>query len=374
MMGDFGMAKWKGRLKIIIGGVVMTITIFFFFFTAILLYVFDRQPFYSQLVLGFYDLIDVKIGSNHIVGLKSDGTVVAFGVNSIGQGDVSEWTDIIAISVGSAHTVGLKSDGTVVATGWNFSGQCNVSEWYDIVAISAAGNSHTAGLKSNGTVVSTDEDINRAMTGWNDIVAISATDFYVAGVRSDGTVLISENRWSIFDVSDWYDIVAVEASYGFIYGLTSSGSAVIVTNEKERIHPFELPDLSDWSNMISISASAMMGVKSDGTVVSLGTFPGFLNDPTDWQDITKISTSTTGIVGLTADGTIEVLWFAEQQRMIRQYGMGRFRRFIDDTWGEFSRMRDEFGGQDPNIRRQNAPFFRTLIDLVELRRLSTSQT
>ena len=58
----------------------------------------------------------VSAGSNHTVGLKSDGAVVAVGWNKYGQCDVADWRDIVAVSAGPYHTVGLKSDGTVVAT------------------------------------------------------------------------------------------------------------------------------------------------------------------------------------------------------------------------------------------------------------------
>ena len=64
--------------------------------------------------------------ASHTVGLKSDGTVVAVGLNNYGQCDVEGWTDIVAVSAGARHTVGLKSDGTVVAVGYKFSGQCDV--------------------------------------------------------------------------------------------------------------------------------------------------------------------------------------------------------------------------------------------------------
>ena len=57
----------------------------------------------------------IAAGGTHTVGLKKDGTVVAVGLNSEGQCDVSEWRDIVMIAAGSYHTVGLKSDGTVVA-------------------------------------------------------------------------------------------------------------------------------------------------------------------------------------------------------------------------------------------------------------------
>ena len=74
----------------------------------------------------------ISVGSNHTVGLKADGTVVAVGYNKYGQCEVSDWTDIVAVSAGDNHTVGLKADGTVVAVGDNDYDKCDVSLWRDI--------------------------------------------------------------------------------------------------------------------------------------------------------------------------------------------------------------------------------------------------
>jgi hypothetical protein len=57
----------------------------------------------------------VAAGDGYIVGLKSDGTVVAVGWNNSGQCDVGGWTSITQVAAGCLHTVELRTDGTVVA-------------------------------------------------------------------------------------------------------------------------------------------------------------------------------------------------------------------------------------------------------------------
>ena len=192
------------------------------------------------------DIVAVAAGSQHTVGLRSDGTVVATGWNYHGQCDVSNWKNIRlpqemnpgyqaaqqlmdegkylqamwafsaldfqdsaekaqearscyvssqpTLAVGSGHTVGLLSDGTVVATGWNRNSQCDVDSWSDIVAV-AAGDSHTVGLRGDGTVVATVvatgwNDYGQCdVDGWTDIVAVAAGWLHTMGLRSDGTVV-----------------------------------------------------------------------------------------------------------------------------------------------------------------------------------------
>jgi alpha-tubulin suppressor-like RCC1 family protein len=41
--------------------------------------------------------------------------------------DLSDWTDIVAISAGGNHILGLKSDGTIAAAGNNQYGQCDAA-------------------------------------------------------------------------------------------------------------------------------------------------------------------------------------------------------------------------------------------------------
>lgn len=70
-----------------------------------------------------------KVKGSVILGLRSDGTVVAVGETKYGQCNVSTWTDIVAIAAGNRHTVGLRRDGTVVAVGEDVMGECDASGW-----------------------------------------------------------------------------------------------------------------------------------------------------------------------------------------------------------------------------------------------------
>ena len=107
-------------------------------------------------------IVDVSTGEYLAAAVYSDGTAVLTGVSiaEIGKeklpnfsGEVEKWTDIVAIAVGDSHVVGLKSDGTVIAAGSNSAGQCDVSSWKDVKKI-WADRKATIALKNDGTMYS----------------------------------------------------------------------------------------------------------------------------------------------------------------------------------------------------------------------------
>jgi hypothetical protein len=99
-------------------------------------------------------VIAVAGGGYHSLALKSDGTVVAWGDNSLGQSTVpTTLTGAIAIAAGGYHSLALKSDGTVVAWGDDLSGQGTVPTNLTGVIAIAAGGVHSLALKSDGKVV-----------------------------------------------------------------------------------------------------------------------------------------------------------------------------------------------------------------------------
>lgn len=258
----------------------------------------------------------VSTGENHTVAVKSDGTVVATGLNGYGQCDVIGWSgmDIIAVSASYKCTVGLTADGRVVATGLNEDGQCDVSGWTDIVAV-AAGDYHTVGLKADGTVVATGRNNYGQcdVSAWQDIVFVSTSSDYTLGIKTDGTIVCAgfDHDSIVDDLTEWTDIVSVSSEYFYAIGLKSDGTVALAGND----HAIE-NDSNKWTDIVAISAGGsnyIIGLKSDGTVVYAGDENTLTEkddhikeDVDEWTDIVAISAEYGFAVGLKSDGTVAV--------------------------------------------------------------------
>ena len=233
-------------------------------------------------VSGWKNIVAVAADEGHTVGLRSDGTVVATGNNSYGKCNTRSWRNIVAVAVGVFHTVGLRSDGTVTAIGNSLYDQCNVSGWTSIIAV-AAGCTHTVGLRSDGTVVVTgdNQDFQRNTGTWRNIVAVAAGTFHAVGLRSDGTVVATGgNQDGQCDTGSWTDIMAVAAGEHHTVGLRSDGTVVAVGDNS-----CGQCDTASWTDIVGVAAggSWTVGLRSDGTVVTVGGKKNIGLDVTGWK-------------------------------------------------------------------------------------------
>lgn len=128
-------------------------------------------------LMGIDHVTAVAVGHEHILALKNDGTVWAWGSNDYGQlGDTTAiphdrpvqvygMTGAVAVAAGSFHSYALKNDGTIWAWGDNRNGQLGdgsrnnrrtpvlVENFLDVQSI-AAGSTHLLVLRKDGTVCS----------------------------------------------------------------------------------------------------------------------------------------------------------------------------------------------------------------------------
>ena len=87
-------------------------------------------------VVGLTDVIDVHAGREHVVALRTGGTVVTWGSNQMGQLGIGvnggtrsssvavpNLTNVTMVSTGHYHSLALRADGSVWTWGYNFAGQ-----------------------------------------------------------------------------------------------------------------------------------------------------------------------------------------------------------------------------------------------------------
>jgi alpha-tubulin suppressor-like RCC1 family protein len=121
------------------------------------------------------------------VARRGDGTAVAWGLNNYGQTNVpTSATNLTAISAGGRHVLGLRADGTVVA--WGDSAQTNVPVGLSNVVAIAAGYQHSLALTDNGKVVGWGASAGPP-AGLSNVVAVAAGDGLSLALRWDGSVV-----------------------------------------------------------------------------------------------------------------------------------------------------------------------------------------
>jgi hypothetical protein len=211
--------------------------------------------------------------------LRTDGTVWAWGNNSIGQlGDgttnrrltpvqVTGLTNIRAIAAGEFHSLALKQDGTVWAWGYNYYGQL-------------------------GDGTTTDRRNAFQIQGLTNITAIAVGDFHSLALKQDGTVLAwgynqfgqlgdgsTQNRLAPVPVSGLTTVRALATGSLHSLALRQDGSVwtwgynafgqLGLGNTTDRNTPAQIPGLA---NIVGIAGGwgHSVALRREGTVWSWG--------------------------------------------------------------------------------------------------------
>ena len=218
--------------------------------------------------------VSIAAGQYHSLGLKSNGTLWAWGYagdGGLGDGTSANKSNPVQISSGSTwasvaaglfdHSMGIKTDGTLWAWGWVQGGLGDgttlrryspvqvgsSSDW----AMVSGGGAHSTGLKTDGTLWawgsnnygqlgngSTANELLPVQIGI-DWVAVDAGDNYTLGLKSDGTLLA--------------------------WGANTAGQLGIGSTD---YNPHPIPEqIGSDGNWNSVSAGAIhsFGLKLDGT-------------------------------------------------------------------------------------------------------------
>jgi hypothetical protein len=247
----------------------------------------------------------ISAGYDHALALRSDGTVAAWGDNSVGETTIpAGLTNAVAIAAAvEYHSLALRSDGTVVGWGDNVYGQTTIPVGLTNVVAIASGVYQSLALRSDGTVAAWGDSSIPA--GLNNVVAIAAGSYHSLALRSDGTVTTwGFNGYNLSLIpAGLSNVVAIAGGRWHSLALRSDGTVVGWGRSSEG--QTTIP--SGLSNVVAIAGGAFdsLALRSDGTLVAWGdNSAGQLNFPGGLSNVVAIASGSGYSLALQSDGTI----------------------------------------------------------------------
>jgi alpha-tubulin suppressor-like RCC1 family protein len=278
-------------------------------------------------------LTKVATGWYHSLGLKTDGTVWAWGYNDdgeLGDGTTTDkptpergggsLTGIVDVAAGEYHSVAVRNDGTVWAWGYNSNGQLGDGTTTErttpvqVILLSgviqvAAGQSHTLALKNDGTVwawghngdgelgdgTTTQRTSAVQVTGLTGVIRIAAGAYHSLALKSDGTVwtwgyngygqlgdgsttsrssiVTASGLSSVIDIAGGDDHSLAVKNDGTVWAWGYNGYGEIGdATTTERTTPVQVAQPAGFSNMTAVAGGTYFSaaLKGDGTVWAWG--------------------------------------------------------------------------------------------------------
>jgi hypothetical protein len=224
--------------------------------------------------------IQVAAGRRHTVALRSDGSIVAWGNNSLNETNVPALPpglNYTQVAAGEYHTMAVRSDGSVVGWGDNSSGQTNVPALPAGLnyAQVAAGELHTVALRSDGSLVAwgdnssgqTNVPVLPPGLGYTQVEASSR---HTVALLSDGSVVAwGDNAYgqtnvpalplglSYTQVAAGYDSTMALVSLSPLPRINVIGSGCTGSNGVTTLSSTQLPFLGNTAFSLDVSQAAL---------------------------------------------------------------------------------------------------------------------
>ncbi|MDO8628943.1 MAG: hypothetical protein Q7R41_00475, partial [Phycisphaerales bacterium] len=249
--------------------------------------------------------VAVAAGLEHSLGLKADGSIVVWG--NPYEPPVPN-TGFVAVAGGGFFSLGLKSDGSIVAWGSNLLGQSDVpAPNMNFVEVAASSGYDGLGLKADGTVAVWGF-VNRVPEPNEEFAHVAAGEYHFLGLKADGSIVAwGNNSYGQTNVpTPNTGFVAVSAGNEHSLGLKPDGSIVAWGRNYES--QTNVPAPNTGFAAVGAGGYYSLGLKADGSIVAWGyNSYGQTNVPAPNSDFVALSAGWKHSVGLKADGSI-IAW------------------------------------------------------------------
>lgn len=218
----------------------------------------------------------LAVGEHHVLAVKDNGTVVAWGQGNNGACNIpAGLNDVAAVAAGDSHSLALRADGTVAAWGSNYSGERNVPSGLAGIADIAACGSSSMALDQSGEVYAWGQNdygqCNIPGSLGDDIVDIQCGSTHGLALRSDGTVAAwGNNSVGQCNVPSGLNrVVAIAAGFQYSAALRDDG-ALVIWGVEDSQYKIQDPGLRYVKGIAAAKSGYLAALKWDGSVAVLG--------------------------------------------------------------------------------------------------------
>ena len=219
-------------------------------------------------------VVAIAGGAVHSLALKSDGCVVVWGNNRVGQMDIPEdLQNVESIAAGAIHNLAIKSDGTVVAWGDNRFGQIDVPAGLSEVIAITAGAQHSLAVKSDGTIIAWGDN----SLGQLNVPEI-ASGSLISTANAKGTINSQFNAGSVTSIAA-----------GLFHNIISLADGTVVAWGNDADGQTELPEALSGVTEVVAGADHNLALLGTGIPLISTVGPGLLEvDPGATAEFTVV--------------------------------------------------------------------------------------
>ncbi len=254
----------------------------------------DLSAGQAQMPAGLTNVISLAAGGGHVLALRNDGQVLAWGSNSCNQASApSMASNVVKIAAGELFSLALRSDGSVMGFGSSYLNDTNLLAGLSNVVDITAGVLHWAALHSDGRVsIYAKYNQNNEFAvpvGLIDVTALAAGAFHTLALKADGTVvswglstLVPESATNVAAIAAGYDFSAALRKDGTIVAWGTMNASNSVTTQiycsgyslgnLPAIATSLLPTPPEATNVVAIAAGRhhLLALRADGQVIAWG--------------------------------------------------------------------------------------------------------